>query len=254
MSYLLNHPVLFFAVCFFTQWLAMQAGGYLHRQKLDPDEQDDLGVVLTATLTLLGLIIGFSFSMAITRYDQRENYEEAEANAVGTEFLRATVLPPADTAAVRSLLKDYLHQRILFYTTDNAARLRQIDRDTAQLQRDLWAVVQKAVAAQPTPVGALALAGMNDVLNSQGYTQAAWLNRIPLAAWILLIIIGLFCNLLMGYTARRPHSQVKRYFVLPLIISISFFLIADIDSPRGGGFIHVRPQNLEALLQSLQAQ
>lgn len=249
MSYLLNHPVLFFAVCFFTQWLAMQAGCYLHRQRLDPDEQGDFGVILTATLTLLGLIIGFSFSMAISRYDQRKNYEAEEANAISTEFVRATVLPPADTEVVRGLLRDYLHQRILYYVTDDADQLRQIDRNTAQLQRDLWAAVQKATAAQPTPVAALALSGMNDVLNAQSYTQAAYWNRIPGAAWALMIVIALFCNVLVGYTARKSHSQVRRYWVLPLIISSSFYLIADIDSPRGGGFIHVRPQNLQAVLQ-----
>ena len=55
-------------------------------------------MVETATLTLLGLIIGFSFSMAITRYDLRKNYEEAEANAIGTEYVRAGLLPAADAA------------------------------------------------------------------------------------------------------------------------------------------------------------
>jgi hypothetical protein len=248
-AYLLNHPLLFFVVCFLTQWIAMQVGCHLHRQRLDRDEQDDFGVIVTATLTLLGLIIGFSFSMAISRYDLRKNYEAEEANAISTEFVRATVLPPADASVVRDLLKDYLHQRILYYLTDDAKQIRQIDHNTAQLQRDLWAAVQKATTAEPTPVAALALAGMNDVLNAQGYSQAAWWNRIPGAAWTLMIVIALFCNVLVGYTARKSHSNVRRYFVLPLIISSSFYLIADIDSPRGGGFIHVRPQNLEALLQ-----
>jgi hypothetical protein len=254
MSYVMNSPLLVFAVCFVTQWLVMQAAGYLHRQRLEQDAQEDLGVVLAAALTLLGLIIGFTFSMAVSRYDQRKNYEEAEANAIGTEFLRATLLPPSDAATVRALLKSYLTQRILFYTTDDSAQLRQIDRSTAQLQHHLWAAIQTAVSAQPTPVAALALAGMNDVLNSQGYTQAAWWNRIPGPAWALMITIAVFCNALVAYTARRPHSKVRRYFVLPLIISSAFLLIADIDSPRGGGFIHVRPQNLESVLRSLAAQ
>jgi hypothetical protein len=253
MSYLLDRPLLFFAVCFLTQWFAMLAGRHLHNQKLDPDEQDDLGVILTANLTLLGLIIGFTFSMAISRYDQRKNYEEVEANAIGTEFVRASVLPPADAAVARGLLKEYLRQRILFYTIDDPAWLRRIDWDTARLQRDLWASVQKAATAEPTPVAALALQGMNDVLNSQGYTQASWWNRIPGAAWTLMIIIAMSSSIMVGYTARRPWSKVKWYFIFPLIISSSFLLIADIDSPRGGGFIHVGPQNLEALLPLLSA-
>jgi hypothetical protein len=136
--------------------------------------REDFGVIQSATLTLLGLIIGFTFSMAIGRYEQCKNYEEAEANAIGTEYVRADQLPGAAAARVRALLSNYLDQRIFFYKTRNAQQLRQINTTTAQLQCELWSAVQGPTAAQPTPVVALALAGMNDVLNSQGYTQAAW--------------------------------------------------------------------------------
>ena len=92
---------------------------------------------------------------------------------------------------------------------------------------------------------------MNDVLNSQGYTQAAWWNRIPSAAWVLLIAISIFCNLLTGYGAQGRSAFLL--LILPIALSISLFLIADIDSPRRG-VIHVWPQNLENLAESLQTQ
>jgi hypothetical protein len=76
--------------------------------------RDDFGLILAATLTLLALIIGFSFSMATARYDQRKNYEEQEANAIGTEYVRADLLSPVEAAKVRSLLGSYLDQRVLF--------------------------------------------------------------------------------------------------------------------------------------------
>ena len=98
------------------------------------DEQEDLGVILAATLTLLALIIGFSSSMATNRYDQRKTSEEAEANAIGTEILRADLLPPADAANVRKLLGAYLNQRILFYTNQDDTKQAQIDQATGQLQ------------------------------------------------------------------------------------------------------------------------
>ena len=86
-------------------WLAAQYGASLRRRRpLKDEEREDFGVVQAATLTLLGLIIGFSFSMAIGRYDQRKNYEEAEANAIGTEYVRAGLLPAADAAKVRAQL------------------------------------------------------------------------------------------------------------------------------------------------------
>jgi hypothetical protein len=153
---------------------------------------------VAATLTLLGLIIGFSFSMAISRYDQRKSYEEGEANAIGTEYLRADLLPAADRANVRALLRNYLDQRVLFYETRNEHALRQIDAATAKLQTELWSAVETPAGAQPTPVLALAVSGMNDVLNSQGYTQAAWWNRIPLGAWFLMIAVAICSNFLIG--------------------------------------------------------
>jgi hypothetical protein len=94
---------------------------------------------------------------------------------------------------------------------------------------------------------------MNDVLNSQGYTQAAWWNRIPHAAWALMVLIAVCSNLLVGYGARNTRGGGILLFVLPLVVSIAFLLIADIDSPRGG-LIHVYPQNLQSLLKSLPSQ
>ncbi len=233
-------------------WLAAQLGASLRRRHpLKDDLREDFGLVETATLTLLGLIIGFSFSMSTTRYDLRKNYEEAEANAIGTEYVRAGLLPAGNGAVVRTQLGKYLELRIAFYRTRGGPELQRIDADTARLQTEMWSAVEAPALAQPTPVIALAVAGMNDVLNSQGYTQAAWWNRIPVSAWGLMIAIAVCSNLLVGYGARNARGVLL--FVLPLVVSISFFLIADIDSPRGG-LIHVVPQNLLSVLHSLPAQ
>ena len=243
---MMDFPILVFAVVLVTLWLSTETGAHLcrRRERVEEDERADLGVILTAALTLLALIIGFTFSMAITRYNQRKDYEAAEANAIGTEFARAGLLPAADQARVRELLRTYLNQRVLFYTSRNAHQLQEISNSTARLQTDLWSAVQDRASAQPTPITALVVEGMNEVLNSQAYTQAAWWNRIPVEAWVLMAAIAVCCACLMGYTARHCEGKGKRFFVLPLIISISFFFIADIDSPRGG-LIRVHPQNLE---------
>src|SRR5215469_16844727 len=101
-----NMPFLYFLPTVFCLWLAARVGVALRRRRpLADDEKEDFGVVQAATLTLLALIIGFSFSMATTRYDLRKNYEEAEANAIGTEWVRAGLLPASDAAAVRAQLR-----------------------------------------------------------------------------------------------------------------------------------------------------
>jgi hypothetical protein len=252
MTKIVDFPLLLLAGSFVCLCLSAYVGGLIRarRRPLEKDERDDLGVVQGAAVTLLSLLIGFSFSMAISRYDQRKNFEEAEANAIGTEYVRADVLPEADAAKVRALLKSYLDQRILFYTTRADQDLRQINATTGQLQAQLWSSVQVPAMSQPTAVMALAVEGMNDVLNSQGYTQASWWNRIPVAAWILLEGIAIGCNLLVGYGTHRTSTLL---IVLPLAVSVSFFLIADIDSPRGG-MIRVQPQNLISLANSIPPQ
>jgi hypothetical protein len=253
MNNVTNNPLLVFVFSFFVLWLSARVGVSVLRRQRKPAEEmhEDFGVILAATLTLLALIIGFSFSMAISRYDQRKNFEEAEANAIGTEYVRADLLPAADAAKVRTLLKNYLDQRVLFYITRDEQQIRQINARTGQLQTELWSAVLAPAAAQPTPLVALAVSGMNDVLNSQGYTQAAWWNRIPIAGWFLMAAIAICCNVMIGYGARHIGVKGILLLVLPLILSISFFLIADIDSPRGG-LIRVNPQNLTSLVESLR--
>ena len=248
----MDYPGLIFLFSLLVLWLATQVGTSLRKLRtLKDSEREVFGVVEVATLTLLGLIIGFSFSMAISRYDLRKTCEEAEANAIGTAYLRAGLLPAADTAGVRGLLRKYLDLRIAFYRTSNERALQQINADTAQLQTKMWSAVQASAGAQPTPVVALAVSGMNDVFNSQVNTQAAWWNRIPIAAWGLMIMTAICCNLLVGYSVRGSgRERAAILLVLPLVISISFFLIADIDSPLAG-LIQVAPQNLVSLSQSL---
>ncbi|HYK37279.1 hypothetical protein [Alloacidobacterium sp.] len=249
----MNEPILVFMFSLVVMVLSVLVGVFLARKvrPVQDDERDDLGLVINASLTLLALIIGFSFSMAVSRYDQRKNYEEEEANAIGTEYVRADLLPADSAAQVRQLLKQYLDQRLLFYTTHDPRQLAAINNETAKLQDKMWAAVQSAAKAQPTPPVALVVAGMNDVLNRQGYTQAAWWNRIPKGAWSLMATLGICCSLLIGYGSHK--KGILLFTVLPFLVSIAFVLIADIDSPRSG-VIHVAPQNLISLAQSLRGQ
>ncbi len=252
MKNLTDISLLVFVVSFAAMWLSGWIGLWFRERQgtLDSQLQEDFGFILAATLTLLGLIVGFSFSMASSRYDQRKNYEEAEANAIGTEYARTDLLPAVDAPRVRGLLRKYLDNRIEFYRSGDDQSLVQIDARTAQLQTEMWSAVCVPAAAQPTCVVALAVSGMNDVLNSQGYTQAGYWNRIPTGAWILMAAIGIGCNLLVGYGSHSAKSGSKLLPILPLVLSIAFMLISDIDSPRYG-IIRVTPQNLLSLAKSL---
>jgi hypothetical protein len=247
---LTDFPLITFGVTFLLMWLCTWAGMYLRKQwRTDPEEvRDDFGVILGATLTLLGLIIGFTFSMATTRYDLRKSLEEEEANAIGTEYVRVDLLPSDTAAKAKTLLVHYTDLRIQFYKTRSLDELNKINAETSAVQNQLWETVAAPAKAQPSTNTMLAASGMNDVLNSQGYTQAAWWNRIPRAAWTLMFSIAIVSHVLLGYGAHSKSSFLC--IVLPLLIAIAFLLIADIDSPRGG-IIRVQPQNLSAFESGL---
>src|SRR5580704_16040319 len=206
---LVDSPPVILCLSLVAMWLCAWVGARFLKAFSPRGEpaHEDLSVVLGASLTLLGLIIGFSFSMAITRYDLRKSLEEAEANAISTEFMRADLLPAASAAEMRALLTRYTDQRILFYRVSDGRELQQINAATAQIQTRLWSSVTAPAVAQPTPIATLVVAGTNDVLNSQGYTQAAWWNRIPIAAWAMMILIAVCCNAMLGYGIRNAEGK-----------------------------------------------
>jgi hypothetical protein len=246
-----HHPFAIFGAALVVQWLGAWLG-HAFRKRAGPiadAERSDFTVILGGTLTLLALIIGFTFSMAATRYDGRKDLEEAETNAIDTEYERADLLPAGDAARVRDLLTRYARERIQFYEVSDPARLRRIHAETVRLEADLWSAVTRPAVATPTPVNALAVSGMNEVLDAEGSTRAAWRNHIPLSAWALMIVVAFAGNLLLGASEKRKNATLLVF--LPVVVSVPFFLIADIDSPRAG-IIRVIPVNLNNFVQSLK--
>lgn len=244
MTRLIDSPFLTLIVSLLTLWACAWFGAKVLGRYATEGEQarEDFRTVLAACLTLLGLIVGFSFSMAVNRYDLRQGAETAEANAIRTEYMRADLLPPSEAEATRRLLRNYLTQRIQFFGGRDRDLFPQIDEQTTRLQLQMWSAM-RTPAVEPDQFTALAVAGMNDVLSAQSNTQAAWWDRIPAEAWALMGLIAILCNLMLGVSARHLEGRCV-FFVLPMVIAIAFFLIADIDSPAGGGLIHVTPQSL----------
>jgi hypothetical protein len=250
MSRIMTSPTLFFLICLFVFSVAAWAGAWFHRRTWNSETENhgDFAFVVGGILTLLALILGFTFSMALTRYDQRKSNEEQEANSIATEYRRASLLSGANADRLKKLLSSYLEERIGFYTSEPQAELNEIKIRTNNLQTELWTASVSAVNPPGSSNSILVLSGMNDVFSSQSRTQSAWRNRIPHSAMLLVIVIALLSNFLVGYTAHRRGLLLL--LALPLAISISLFMIADIDSPRGG-YIRIRPQNLDSVAEIL---
>jgi len=227
----IDHPPILLATAVVGLCGAAFLGDLLRRtvRPVQNDERADLDLVLTATLTLLGLLLGFTFSMAVSRYDQRKNHEAAETNAIATEYRRADLIR---------------------YYRNGEVGTGVVDQELLVLQGSLWSAAAATGNAHRDPVSALVVSGMDDVFTSRGTTRAAWLNRFPTGAWVLLATTALVVTLLLGYRERRTDPVVLT--VLPLVLSIALFLIADIDSPREG-LIRVAPINLLQLSDTMHA-
>ncbi len=243
MLWLVDHPLLFFAVtlALFLGSTRMGVLVRLHGHKLTPAERAEFDLVRNAMFTLLGLLIGFAIAMAVSRYDLRKSLEESEANAIGTEFLRLDLMPADVAAKARALLRTYADERIAFYALMNSDELANNAAATADTANALWTAIAPATRAAPTAVTALVAAGMNDVLNSYGYTVAAWRNRLPPEVWMLLILVAASCNVLIGFGAERLSWTT--HAILPLTASLAILLIADVEGPHNG-FVRVHPVNL----------
>jgi hypothetical protein len=252
MASFVGHPAILFVVLLVLFIGAVAFGAYVLRRiaTIPDDAREDFNVIQGATLTLLALLVGFSVSMAVGRYDQRKNLEEGEANAIGTEYVRADLADAAIGSRMKAALVRYTELRLADFRTRDQQELEHIRRDTAALQSELWQLATQVAQEKPTPIGALVVAGMNDVLNSQDYSEAARINHIPLGAWFLMILIALLACVVQGYGTKGKLRRGLLITILPVTVALSLALIADIDSPRRG-IIRVQPQDLARLLQSL---
>ena len=247
-----DHPLVFLLAALIILFVSAYYGLSLRKKHALTDaDRDEVTLVLNGALTLLALIVGFTFSMAVARYDLRKADEANEANAIGTEYRRAGLLDAADAAILQRSLSKYVNLRIVWYTTHDLDVAKDIVVQETALGDVMWGVVERAARGNPTAVNALVAAGLNDLLDNAGYAEAAWANRIPVAAWAMMLLIAIACSVLLGYGVRPAQKPFRAIYILPALIAIALFMIADLDSTRHG-LINVNANDLTALADQLK--
>lgn len=214
--------------------------------KHDAATEDELKIVLGATLSLFGLLIGFILSFAISGYNTRMAAEENEAIAVGNAFQRTTLLQDSHQEQAKKILLDYLSLRIQFFETADDDQRAEIRMESIRMQTRMWTLISRIAKANPDPIIATALNACNDLYIAQQKTMASWRHQIPGAAWAILIVFGLCSNFLIGYNIRGKSGRNALIFVIPAVTALALFMIAEIDVP-GKGIIRVAPDNLKAI-------
>jgi hypothetical protein len=219
-------------------------------------EKSDHAHVLSAMLALLGLLVGFTFSIAVSRHETRRNLVVEEANAIGTAYLRAQLVPDPFRSRLTDALRQYADARLaLAEAGEDEAEIARVEALTDDLEQRMWATTVEAVpAVQPATISPLLVAGMNTVIDVAGERRAALAARLPTAAVLVLVLYAFFAAGMLGFVSGsgRQRSRVASAILL-LLLTLAFGLILDLDRSRRGT-IHVSQVPLIKLRASMRGR
>ena len=235
-------PLLFWLLSLVLLWTGMLLGVRIRelREEIISREGKIVTVLEGALLTLFGLLIGFTFSMAVNRYDTRKTLVLTEANAIGATWLRSALLAEPTRSEEQSLLRQYVQQRVRYLAvgTDQAAIEDSLKRGS-DLQERMWAVASNYAPDHRDVTTSLFLSKLNDSIEVSEERIAANENRIPAEAWWMLLFVGFSATLLVGLDV-RPKSWVLQA-TLPIVLAGALGLTMDMDSPRYGLIVITQP-------------
>ena len=208
-------------------------------------ESGDIGTLTGAALGLLALLLAFSFSIAVSRYDARRNMVLEEANAIGSAGNFALMLPEALHTPILGQLRDYAAVRLDLGATSDPAKMEQDIARSLALQAQLWREAVAAGAAEPQSLNAYRFANVINEINNIHESRLTSLRaHVPAAVTLMLLGVAMVA---MGFTGYNSGVAGARRRLPDLIMSVSvavlIMLVLDLDEPRWG-LIHVSVQPL----------
>jgi hypothetical protein len=232
--------------------LGFRLGLRLYRDKDDP-RIGQISGTQAAMLSLLALLLGFTFALAEGRFETRRGLVIQEANAIGTTYLRASLLPEGHKQSVEKLLRRYVDVRLdFYYAGEDKTKIDAAEQASAVIQHELWAHAAAVGQATPTPLVATFVSILNDTIDLDATRLNALHARVPGAVWLLVLSVALCGCFVTGLGAGASSERsVFANGLLPLLMTVAIMLIADLDRPRAG-LIRIDQQPLLNLKQSLQ--
>lgn len=253
-----HNSVLIVSALFICMLLAMEMGFRSGRRKqvCATEAITQANAVLAAMLGLLALLLAFTFSAALQRYENRSQTVVAEANAIGTTYLRAQLLPKGMPDEVQALLRQYLEVRIQDGRVDatepelHASLLQQAKLMEAQL----WGHAVKATELDPGPVtSGLFIQSLNELIDTSSNRDAALNRHVPEIVLFLLFATIVLTTATLGFASGiAGHRVTLAAFVLVTLIALVVYLILDLDRPRRGA-IQVSHESMLSLQQTIGA-
>jgi hypothetical protein len=216
--------------------LSVEAGRRLAGYRLQhaaEEKEAPVGGMVGATLGLLAFMLAFTFGFASTRYEARRQILLSEANAIGTCYLRAALLPEPMRIESRNLLREYVDVRL---EAVKPGKLQEGLAKSEELLNRLWGVAVITAEKQPNVITSLFIQSLNQVIDLHATRVMAGVrSRVPGIIWIVLYLLVILAMIMLGYQSGLAKSR-RSIAVLALVIGFSsvLYLIADLDRPGQG--------------------
>ena len=226
---------------FLIMLLVLETGRRIGKRYYSMEESDhhrgNRILVESAIYGLLGLLIAFTVSGAANRFDARRTLTVQEANAIGTAYLRLDLLPAAAQPELRRKFRRYTEARLAVFRllpdfeASNAEAIR-----ANELQRSIWNEVIAALPGVPQSATLMLLPALNEMFDITSSRAIAGQAHTPLVILCALAVLALFCCLLAGYglAGENPLGSALRMIGFALIVTLTIFVILDLDYPRVG--------------------
>jgi hypothetical protein len=233
-----NEWAVFAAVLLFLL-LASELGFRLARRVHPGGEApaSEVSAIQGAVLGLLALLLGFTFSLAMARFEARKELVRNEANVIGTAYLRSELLPEPQRDHVARLMREYLETRFELQRRGFARQaLGAIHLHSGKLQAQMWNDVMTAAKAAPdSEMMSLVVSSMNELIDTHGLQMAAVRSRVPISVFMLLVGVAVASLGLTGYASGPHHRQsLVLNVVVSVLITAVVMLIFDLHRPSRG--------------------
>jgi hypothetical protein len=215
-------------------FLALEAGFWFGKWRQCRSEQEretPVSEIVAAVLGLLAFLLAFTFGMAASRFDTRQELVLEEANAIGTTYLRAALVPEPERTEIRNLLRDYVDLSLEAVQPRMTAQVRaRFD----ELKGRLWAQAVIVGEKKPTPITGLFIEALNHVFDLHDKRVTLIMrNRIPVTIWVALYFTAILAMAGVGYNSGLT-STIRTRATLALMVTFSgiLWMIVDLDRPQ----------------------
>jgi hypothetical protein len=226
------------AIAIFVVAVAASEIGYLLGKRLrgQVGNADAFKTIQSAMFPILGLLLAFTFSLALSRYDARRDAVVHEANAILTVAARADVLDPSDARTLRSYLPDYTQVRIAFVEAGSDQHGQDLlTSSSLGWQRRMWAIATRAARSDARPqLISLLLQSLNDLMDASALEAAAADAHVPTAILVILLAIAALTVGVAGFNAGSQGGRSMAFVIFALVLALVTTAIIDLDRSQTG--------------------